>query len=663
MQRKSVLRGVVTLTTVSAVAALSVIGANPANAAVSRKVVPNSAPTWLAHAQKTGTASAKAGVSARVYLAPNGGMDALKAAALAVSTPGNSSYHKFLTTAQYNAKYAPTSATVNAVGSWLRSTGLKVTGVGEANSYLTVTGNVAAVKNAFATTVNTYKHDGQNVQAPAGALSVPNSVASAVLAVSGLDTTTRTMTHSDAVAPPPPSFVNGRPCSQFYGQVDAKYRADYKTPLPKFNGKTLPYAVCGYTGVQFRTAYEGATELSGTGVTVAIVDAYASPTIASDAATYTNNHGDGSYAPGQLTQVPPATVEHTAECDASGWYGEETLDVEAVHAMAPTANIRYYGAKSCYDDDLLDAIHKVVTQNKVQLVTNSYGDAGEEGQTADVIAAWESVFLQGAMQGISFMYSSGDNGDELQDIGLKSADYPASDPYVTAVGGTSTAIDGSGMLAWESGWGTHKYTLSTDGKSWSPVGYLYGAGGGYSTLFNRPSYQDGVVPTNAPPGRAVPDVAMDADPTTGMLVGQTQTFPNGGVAYGEYRIGGTSLASPLFAGMTALTLEAGGGTGLGLLNPLLYSQATSGNFTDVKGTPPDAGNVRVDYKDGNTRASGLIYSVRTFGQDSSLTTAKGWDDVTGIGSPNPGWLGAVAATTPGKSGGSSGHPVAGHPTN
>ena len=137
---------------------------------------------------------------------------------------------------------------------------------------------------------------------------------------------------------------------------------------------------------------------------------------------------------------------------------------------------------------------------------------------------------------------------------------------------------------------------------------------------------------------AVPDVGLDGDPNTGMLIGITQTFPDGSVKYGEYRIGGTSLSSPLFAGMTALTLQNSGGGGAGLLNPIIYGQSSAGTFTDVKGNPKDAGVVRVDYVNGVDPADGLLYSVRTFNEDSSLSIAKGWDDVTGIGSPNPGWL-------------------------
>ena len=133
---------------------------------------------------------------------------------------------------------------------------------------------------------------------------------------------------------------------------------------------------------------------------------------------------------------------------------------------------------------------------------------------------------------------------------------------------------------------------------------------------------------------------MDADPTTGMLVGETQTFPDGAY-YDEYRIGGTSLASPLFAGMTALALQHAGHS-VGLLNPTIYKHPKA--FTDIAGTPPTAGAVRVDYANGVDASDGLVYSVRTFNQDSSLKVKPGYDLVTGLGAANPRWLTSVAVT-------------------
>ena len=129
---------------------------------------------------------------------------------------------------------------------------------------------------------------------------------------------------------------------------------------------------------------------------------------------------------------------------------------------------------------------------------------------------------------------------------------------------------------------------------------------------------------------------MDGDPTTGMLIGETQNFslPSrfgpAGIHYGEYRVGGTSLSSPLFAGVQAVA-QSGSGRRIGFANPFIYSAFRGHVYYDV--TPQgDAGNVRADYANGQNADGGILYSVRTFDQDSSLTTGPGWDDVTGVGS-------------------------------
>ncbi len=626
----------------AAVAALAAIstaatGAGAAPAASGKTAIPNSTPTWLGHAKATATpdtASTASTQTVRVYLAPKGGLANLEAAVTAVSTPGSASYRKFLTTTQYYAQYAPTAAATKSVTSWLTGAGLKIADTDAHNRYIDASGTTSELDSAFGVTLGRYSHDGQNVVAPDGATYVPTSLASSILGVDGLDTTVNIATTQDA---PPPAFNNGRPCSLYYGQLKATYEDDYSTRLPKFDGTTLPYAVCGYTGPQLRAAYEtGVGSLDGAGATVGINDAYAAPTITTDANTYAKDNGDGAYGKAQLTQTQLRPFTHASVCGPSGWYGEETLDIEAVHAMAPAADIHFYGASSCYNNDLLAAARQAVDDDTVQVISNSYGDLSENASAA-YIAASEQVFMQGAMEGIGFTFSSGDDGDELATSGIKQADYQTSDPYVTSVGGTSTAIGQSGAIAFQTGWGTEKYSLSSKG-TWSSIGYIYGSGGGYSTLFPRPSYQDGVVPADDPTGRAVPDVAMDADPTTGMLVGETQTNPDGTTSYGQYRIGGTSLASPLFAGLTALRIEKAGGS-LGFLNPAIYS--STAQFSDVKGTPPDAGNVRADYANGFDNTDGEIYSVRTFDQDSSLTAVAGWDDVTGVGVPKATW-----ATTP-----------------
>jgi subtilase family serine protease len=127
---------------------------------------------------------------------------------------------------------------------------------------------------------------------------------------------------------------------------------------------------------------------------------------------------------------------------------------------------------------------------------------------------------------------------------------------------------------------------------------------------------------------------MIADPNTGFLIGQSQTFPDGTVRYGEYRIGGTSVSSPMFAGVVAVADQVKGGT-LGFLNPKIYSLAGSGAFRDVNyGRAVTDGVVRVDFVNGFDATGGLITSLRTLNQTGTIFTRPGYDDVTGVGSPN-----------------------------
>jgi len=594
----------------------------------------HSTPAWTAGARALRAAPASQAVGVRVYLAPRGGTAALNAAIRAVSTPGSASYRHFLTPAQYRARFAPTAASVASAESWLRGAGMRVTGVAPANRYVMATGTVASAERAFHVKLAMFQRGSRIVRAPVGDARVPKGLKAAVLGVTGLDTARHIRRHADLG--PPPAFVNGRPCSLFYGQVLADKQADFTTPLPKFNGSFRPYAHCGYTPLEFRSAYGTSDSgLTGKGATVAITDAFAAPTIRFDANHYATRHGDPAFTQTSFTQsIPTQPFRNVNLCGGNGWFGEETLDVEAVHAMATGAHVIFYAARSCTDTDFLESLQRIVDDNKASIVTNSWGDL-DQNTTSGTVVAYEQIFKQGAMQGIGFMFSSGDDGDEFLSSGRVQTDYPASDPWVTAVGGTSTAIGAGGELQWQTGWGTHEFALSDNGKSWVPAfepPFLYGAGGGFSTLFNRPAYQDGIV-HEAQAGRAVPDVSLDGDPTTGMLVGETQAFPNG-VRYGEYRIGGTSLSSPLFAGVQALAAQAAGGR-LGFANPGIYALAKAhpGAFRDV--VHHGGANVRADYVNGVNPKEGIFYTLRTFDQDTSLHTKKGWDDVTGIGTPSP----------------------------
>ncbi|MGW3951473.1 S53 family peptidase [Streptomyces sp. NPDC004752] len=601
-----------------------------------RDTLAGTRPAWATATADRGATPDSARVTARVYLA---GRDAsgLAAYAKTVSDPSSPRYGDYLSAAQAQARFGATAAQVKAVTSWLTSAGLKVTDT--TRRYIAVRGDVTAAEKAFGTRFHDYAKGSKTYRAPARAASVPRALGGAVLTVTGLDNAPHKVRHQDQLPPPDAVFKNAGPFSSYYGSNTA-------TTLPSAYGKKIPYAVKGYTGKQLRAAY-GAGRYTGKGVRVAITDAYASPTIALDAAAYAKKNGDAAWKTGTLRQVLPENYTKTEECGAAGWYGEETLDVEAVHAVAPDASLTYVGAASCYDDDLLDSLGKIVDNHLADIVSNSWGDI-EANQTPDLQAAYDQVFQLGAVQGIGFYFSSGDDGDEVANTGTKQVDTPANSAWVTAVGGTSLAVGKGEKYLWETGWGTEKANLSADGGSWTdfPGAFTSGAGGGTSRTVPQPYYQKGVVPNalaqanSAARNRVVPDIAAVADPNTGFLVGQTQTFPDGSEQYAEYRIGGTSLAAPVIAAVQALAQEARGGRAIGFANPAIYATYGSTAYHDVTDDPTGTGLAvaRVDFANGYDAADGLLTSVRGLGKDSSLRAVRGYDDVTGVGTPAPGYV-------------------------
>ena len=653
-RHKLVFLGVVVL----AASAMSVL---PASAAQTRHVLPDGKPSWISAVPQTGAVSAGQRVSAKVWLSPRNAAQ-LDAFAQAVSDPSSALYGRFITSAQYDQQFAPTAGAVAAVGQWLTGYGLHIDAVGAGNTFVAVSGSTAAMNSAFSTQLAHYVINGNVEQAPAQEVSVPDSVAGNVLTVTGLSTLGHRTTPAKSFGPPA-AFVPGTPCSSYYGQKTASRQ-------PQFNGHTLPYNPCGYIPSQLRSVYGvGQAGGMGSGQSVAITDAYNAPTLLQDANTYATRQGDSAFNQGQFTNNSvKENHKNRLDCGGNGWYGEQSLDVEAVHGMAPNANVLYYGAASCYDDDLLAQLAQVVHDNKASIVTNSWGEPTFVviggvlyiTITQGLIDAYETVFKRGAVQGIGFYFSSGDNGDELAAWGYKHPDWPTGDPWVTSVGGTSLAIDRNGNRTFETGWGTARYCLSTDGTncvaSGNPHGatwildvdFLYGSGGGFSQIFDQPSYQNQVVKNNPTGGRAVPDIGLVGDPTTGMLVGETQSFSQetvfgpAGVHYGEFRLGGTSLSSPLMAGIQA-DAQAGRSR-IGFANPLIYSLARGRNNPYYDVTPQGGqGNVRSDFVNSLNDSAGIRYTVRTFDQDSSLATGRGWDDVTGVGAVTARYIAAVNA--------------------
>ncbi len=654
-----------------AVLTLGVAAAPAGAASPSRAAVPGSVPKWAQPSRDRGDAAGSKQVTVTVYL-PLRNADAASALAEQVSDPSSAEYGQFLSPDAFRSRFGASDADVAAVESFLRGAGLSVTDDAN-NHHVEATGTLAQAEAAFATSVHRYAYGGRVLDAPSRELSVPEALKGKVIAVGGLDQSTFTRPQNDtpgasnnaapavkpgagAGAPPPDAFVNAPPCSTYFGEKTA-------STLPSVNGSKVPYAPCGYTPSQYQGAYGTsglvAKGLDGRGVTVAITDAYAAPTILQDANQYASLHGQRPFGAKQFKQIAPKKpyrygFDDTVNgdlCGEQGWYGEETLDVEAVHAMAPGANVLYVPGRSCTDDDLLKALDKIVDKHRADIITNSWDDL-EQFLTPDLQQAYTSIFVQAALEGIGVFYSSGDDGDESLDDadtnprGGPDVDFPASHPLVTAVGGTSLAVTRSNGYGFETAWATGTSSLSDDGKSWEPPypgDFLYGGGGGVSTLFGEPNYQRGVVPNSvAHNHRAVPDIAMDGDPQTGMLVGETQTFPDGSVRYGEYRIGGTSLSSPLYAGLEALA-DQSAGRPHGFANPAIYRLGGSSVLHDIKGHSPVPAVVRINYNNSVDATDGTSAILRSLDDEAeSLHLAPGWDDLTGVGTPNgPGYVGAL----------------------
>ncbi|MEV4346266.1 S53 family peptidase [Actinoplanes sp. NPDC049596] len=624
-------------------AAASVLGAGPAVAAdkPGRHALAGSQPRWLSRAKATGGAPASADTIGFGLLLKLRDSAAAEARVAAVSDPASPSYGKYLSSADFKSTFAPSASDVSAVQSWLRGQGFTLRDT-LGGMYVEASGTTAHINKVFGTTVKNYTYHGQTVRANSTALSLPENTPSSVIGVVsgvlGIDQGQALKKPADTLPGPMDGFRAATPCSSYYGQKTAA------------NGK--PYVVCGYEPKQYQSAY-GESDLlkrgiDGRGVTVAVTDAFASPTIVSDVATYNRKHGLPAFQRGQFRQITPAPdgYDKIDECAGNGWYGEETLDIEAVHSMAPGANIVYVGAADC-DASLDEAWAETIDNHVADIVTNSWGSP-EPDEANSGVAFYQQFSLEAALTGITVDFSSGDAGDETQGSThpeLKTVEFPTDLPYVTSVGGTSVGIDKAGKRAWEYGWQTAYTPITADGTPEGDAAYSSGGGGGTSALFEQPYYQRGIVPASiskyfgtATPMRAVPDISMAADSNTGFLVGQTQVFPDGKY-YDEYRAGGTSLASPLLAGMQAVASQKAHHP-IGFANPAYYRAAGTAAIDDIVAPKKPVRQVRVNYVNSVDPSEGRTYLLETVDvQTTTIHSTEGYDAETGVGTPGPRFFG------------------------
>jgi kumamolisin len=551
----------------------------------------------------------------------------------AVATPGDPQFHKFITPTQFLAKFGPAEADAGKVTAVLQRYGLHI----ERTSSLTLhaTGTPANLEKAFGVSLHLYDVAAKGAapaysfHAPIGTPAVPGDAAGLVSAVAGLDSK--------------PRF---RPLNQ--RALEALRGEQIREP----NGSTALPDPYGYLTVKDFAQYYDVQPLyksvSGSGRTIGIVTlANFTP---SDALTYWNVVGL-TVDPGRITIVN-VDGGPGAPSDASG-SDETTLDVEQSGGLAPGAKIIVYMAPNT-NQGFLDAFAAAVDANTADSLSTSWGEwewfenlenapvtDPSTGKTVSFLQAAHELFVQAGNLGQSLFAAAGDSG--AYDVSGEapgystplSVDYPASDPAITAAGGTTLpaklafeipgktkpfVVDIPEERVW--GWDYLENFCKALGKTNCandfPGGlYPVGGGGGVSVLWSisLASYQTGVrgIKTSQPgqafvdettkqilyelparyAGRNVPDVSANADPITGYILGYTPSdanadFPGFGCTTGQYcsipGYGGTSFVAPQLNGVTALLGQNANGR-LGLLNIPLYQLLLSKLDTTKAGSP------------------------------------------------------------------------------
>ena len=465
-------------------------------------------PTWATPQRLTGEVAADQVIPIQVHLQlrdPNGATAELAA----ISDPDSSEYGRFLTDAEYDAKYGATDADVAAVRAYLEANGLQVTFVPGNRTFVAARGTAAQLSRAFSTRLGLYKVGGDLRRAPIEPPTVPAAIAQRVLGVLGLAQPLQMKPRivnkggirRDSLKPPtaPPKAIGGTGyCSEWYGSTPDTFDPPYGPGYP-----ALAFAPCGYTPAQIREGYGFDESVrkgnDGTGISVAVVDAYLSPTLLSDVQTYAaQNDPDYPLASSQLvTEWAPGT---TTTPDP-GWYVEQSLDVEAAHAIAPGAKIVAVAAKSESDQDLIAAVNLILEKKLATIVSNSYETQVEAGLTDALI--WESIATQAGLKGVGLYFSSGDSGDDSYGgFFTPTISFPGSLATVTAVGGTSLAMGNIGQKLWETGWETGlsylEYPLPTGGGGGDDAGPPPPDDAGTDDG-GVPTGDSGTVPVNASP--------------------------------------------------------------------------------------------------------------------------------------------------------------------
>lgn len=579
--------------------------AGPAGASPSAARIGSVVPLPIG-AKAIGALPASTRIQVQLVLEPRN-PTALQAFATAVSTPGNPLYRHYLARGEFAGRFGPTPAAVSAVESYLRSQGLTAGAITPNHLLIPITAPAGQFSRVFSIGFERFDIGGriayENTRAPL----FPGTVARDVLGVVGLD--------NISVPHHQPLFIPRRPLTT------PKTVKAVKTAGPTACAKAaITAAIFGaYTANKLAASY-GFTSLYsagdlGAGQTVALFEL--EKNLTSDVSAYQTCYGTSA-------TVSYVKVDGGATGAAAG-QGEAALDIEDIIGLAPKAAVKVYQGPNT-NAGLLAVYNKIATDDVAKIMSSSWGQC-ESQSGSSILNAENTIFQQAATQGQSLFAAAGDSGstDCQTKAGIENkvqADDPATQPYITGVGGT-TLKSGTETV-------------------WNESAKKYGAGGGgVSGFWKMPAFQSGAPSSlnvinkdssgkgcGAQYCREEPDVTADADPATGYIIYYSGSW---------LPIGGTSAASPLWAAFIALTnADSACKSVVGFTNPALYKVAASSyktTFTDIT-----SGNN--DYTPSGY--SGGLYPSGT-----------AYDMASGLGSPLGGPLAAALCGLGGGGGGNT----------
>jgi subtilase family serine protease len=497
--------------------------------------------------------------------------------------PRSPLYQQFLSTAAFKDTFAPTNATVKFIEKAMAAQGITVNDVMSNNLVIHATGTTDQFNQLLQTQIHNYYDGFHYFHKPSQPGKIPSTLADLILVIAGLDNQPQAKSHTRRIAEATPAV----------GAVESVKVSLLATGSTSGTTTGTPgqFTVADVANLyNINPLYKN--HITGRGRTIGIATlANFSP---ADAYYYWNSVGL-KVSQHRITQV------HVDGGGGTNGADETTLDVEQSGGIAPDANMIVYDGPNT-DSGFIDVFYQAIADNKVDTLSVSWGGP-EIAQSPDVMTAQHQAFIVAAAQGISVFASAGDAGAyDINDAndGLTypsctqtlTVDSPASDPYVTAAGGTTlpnTQVHAHGTIVvpTERPWGwdyLQTYMTTNYGSDFYYANYFpVGGGGGVSVNYDMPGYQQNTRGVQTSPGnqslicggtdyidlpgsyagRNVPDVSLNADPYTGYSV-----YFNGGWIYGN---GGTSFVAPQLNAMTSLLSQAVGRR-LGLLTPQLYSR-------------------------------------------------------------------------------------------